>query len=127
MKKFSLLLVVLGSILLPSYSLMELYFSNFQRVLFTEHCFDHITQEHSSQLRIHFDRFHTALLQHTSFFDFHQLDQSQFFLTFSNLQSLNIEQILFHSITQCKKNIFFNFLLLNFFSFSKILDDYIDL
>ena len=103
-----------GSILLPSYSIMELYFANFQRVLFNEHSFDHITEEHSSELRIHFDRFQSALLEHTSFFDLHQLDQSKFFLTFSNFQTFNIEQILFHSITQCK------FLLLLFFSSSSL-------
>jgi hypothetical protein len=85
---------------------MELYFSNFGRVLLNEHSFDHITEEHSSQLRIHFDHFRDARLEHTSFFDLHQLDQSQFYLTFSNFYGLNIQQILFHSITQCKLLLF---------------------
>lgn len=91
-----------GSILLPSYSKMNFYFSNFQRVFFAEHSFDHITEEHASEIRIHFDRFQLAFIQHTTFFDLHQLDQSKFFLTFSNFQTMNIEQNLFHSITQCK-------------------------
>lgn len=95
-----------GSLLLPSYSKMELYFSNFIGVLLNEHSFDHITQEHSSQLQIHFDHFQYATLEHTSFYDLHQLDQSQFYLTLSNFQQLNIEQILFHSITQCKFSFF---------------------
>ena len=81
---------------------MEFYFSNFQGVLINEHSFDHITEEHSSQLRIHFDHFQYAILEHTAFFDLHQLDQSKFELKFSNFENLNIEQVLFHSITQCK-------------------------
>ena len=98
----SLFILCLGSLLLPSFSRVELFFSNFRRVLFREHSFDHITQEHSSQLRINFDHFHDAILEHTSFFDLHQLDQSQFHLSLSNFEDVNIEQTLFDTITQCK-------------------------
>ncbi|CAF0811119.1 unnamed protein product [Rotaria sordida] len=97
-----------GSILLPSYATMEFYFSNFLQVSLNEHSFDHITQEHASQLRIQFDHFQYAILDHTSFFDLHQLDQSQFYLTFSNFQSITIEKTLFDTITQLKSSIIFS-------------------
>ncbi|CAF3292890.1 unnamed protein product [Rotaria socialis] len=97
-----------GSILLPSYARIELYFSNFRQVLLNEHSFDHITQEHASKFSISFDRFQYATLKHSSFFDLHQLDQSQFYLAFSNFQSLTIEKSLFDIITQLKSSIIFS-------------------
>ena len=108
-------MIVLGSILLPSYATMELYFSHFHRVLFDEHSFDHITQEHFSQLRLNFDRFDEARLEHRSFIDLHQLDQSEFHLTLANFHRLTIEQTLFETITQCKHSItsFFSILSLS--------------
>jgi len=81
---------------------MELYFSNFIQVILDEHSFDHITQEHSSELIINFDHFQYATLSHNSFFDFHQLDLSRFHLSLSNFQILAIEQTLFDTISQCK-------------------------
>jgi len=73
----------LGSILLPSYSTMKLYISNLVRILLNEYSFDHITQEHSSKLQINFNHFQYEIFKYTSFFDLHQLDQSQFFIRFS--------------------------------------------
>ncbi|CAF1499236.1 unnamed protein product, partial [Adineta steineri] len=94
-----------GSILLPPYSYMELYFSNFIQILFEEHSFDHITQEHSSELILNFDRFQYATLSHNAFYDLHQLDLSRFHFSLSNFQSLTIEQTLFDTITQLKSSL----------------------
>jgi hypothetical protein len=81
---------------------MELYFSNFIRLVLNEHSFDHITEEKSSELIINFDHFQSAIVSHNSFYDFHQFDQSRFHLSLSNFQNLKIEQTLFDTITQCK-------------------------
>jgi len=94
---------------------MELYFTNFIRILLNEHSFDHITQEQSSELIINFNYFQLATLSHNSFYDFHQFKQSYFHLSLSNFQSLTIEQTLFDTITQCK----------NLFSFKKSLFSFI--
>ncbi|UJR10700.1 hypothetical protein I4U23_014893 [Adineta vaga] len=94
-----------GSILLPSYSHMDLSFANFIQVIFEEHSFDHITQEHSSELILNFDRFQYATLSHNAFFDFHQLDLARFQLLLANFQSLTIEQTLFDTITQLKSSL----------------------
>ncbi|CAF0896471.1 unnamed protein product [Rotaria sp. Silwood1] len=91
-----------GSILLPSYSYMELYFANFIQVLLNEHSFNHIKQEYSSELIINFDHFQYATFLHNSFFDFHQFDESRFHLSLLNFQSLTIEQTLFDRVTQLK-------------------------
>ncbi|CAF4444367.1 unnamed protein product, partial [Adineta steineri] len=84
---------------------MELYFSNFIQILFEEHSFDHITQEHSSELILNFDRFQYATLSHNAFYDLHQLDLSRFHFSLSNFQSLTIEQTLFDTITQLKSSL----------------------
>ena len=117
----------LGSIMLPSYSTMELYFSNFIQVLLNEHSFDHITQEHSSKLRIYFDHFQKATLEHASFFDLHQLDLSQFQLTLSNFQDITIKKTLFDTITQCNRLIFRNYKNIYFSLFSEIFIDIFNL
>ncbi len=104
---------------------MELYFSNFVRILFNEHSFDHITQEHSSELLINFDHFQSATLSHNSFFDLNQLDRSRFHLSLSNFQNLIIEQTLFDTITQCK--LFFLFVLKNLLLLSKITSNNINI
>ncbi|CAF1556077.1 unnamed protein product [Adineta ricciae] len=94
-----------GSNMLPSYSHMDLMFTNFIQVIFEEHSFDHITQEHSSELMLSFDRFQYATLAHNSFYDFHQLDLARFQLSLANFQSLTIEQTLFDTITQLKSTL----------------------
>ncbi|CAF2955772.1 unnamed protein product [Rotaria sp. Silwood2] len=94
-----------GSILLPSYSYMELYFANFLQVFLNEHSFNHIKQERSSELIINFDRFQYARLSHNSFYEFHQFDESRFHLSLLNFQSLTIEETLFERVTQLKSYI----------------------
>ncbi|CAF1387606.1 unnamed protein product [Rotaria sordida] len=91
-----------GSIQLPSYSYMELYFANFIQVVLNEHSFNHIKQEYSSKLIIKFDRFQYATFSHNSFFDFHQSNESRFHLSLLNFQNLKIEQTLFDRIIQLK-------------------------
>jgi hypothetical protein len=92
--------------LLAPFSHIELYVSDFRRLILNEHSFDHITQEHASQLRLSFDHFDEAIVEHRSFVDVHQLDQSEFHLIFANLRRLTIEQTLFDTITQRKRRRF---------------------
>ncbi len=107
---------------------MELYFTNFIRILLNEHSFDHIIQEQSSELIINFDHFQLATLSHNSFYDFNQFEQSRFHLSLSNFQSLIIEQTLFDTITQCKNLFPLKYLLLSFILiYSKLIFNNINL
>ncbi|CAF4751261.1 unnamed protein product [Rotaria socialis] len=94
-----------GSLLLPSYSSMELYFLNFLQVFLNPHSFAHVRQEHSSELIIKFDRFQYASLAQNSFVNFHQLRESRFHLSLLNFHGLTIEQNLFERVTQLKSYI----------------------
>lgn len=81
---------------------MELYFTNFVRLLYNRHSFQHLTQEEFSELIINFDQFQSARFLHHSFSNFHQFDQSRFHFSLSNFRHLITEQTFFDTVTQCK-------------------------
>lgn len=89
-----------GTFNLPSYSSVDLYFSNFVYASLKDRSFSHLTQDRVSNLQIHFDHFHHVSIGSGSLMELHQLDRSRFQLIFSNFRSLKIEHTLFSLVTQ---------------------------